>query len=321
MRGSSAPAARRVCRCAAGRRSPPGRGCRGPPRSRRSCGRGPPRSRRSCGVRRGACRDSRGRQTGTVTFACARKFALHSTSIAAAYREAVLFSRGKAPKPLLVQLDGYEYPVPESHYVNGNRILPPFPSGLATAVFALGCFWARSGRSGSCPGVVDCGRLRRRDPALPDVRGHLHRADRARGVRAGRPRPGRGVVREAAVGLLGVARPDPGQPAGQRRRPAVPVGGPLRLRRAAGGRGGVAGRVPAAPVRRGLRSGSPPRSRRSAPSTTPRPTTSSTWRAISTATARTTRQGSPARSASSPRVTGPPSRPADRAPPASVPRR
>jgi len=27
------------------------------------------------------------------------------------------------------------------HAVNGNRILPPFPDGLRTAVFGMGCFW------------------------------------------------------------------------------------------------------------------------------------------------------------------------------------
>ncbi|TSE00798.1 peptide-methionine (S)-S-oxide reductase MsrA [Skermania sp. ID1734] len=32
-------------------------------------------------------------------------------------------------------------PVPERHYVNGNRIVPPFPEGLQTAVVAMGCFW------------------------------------------------------------------------------------------------------------------------------------------------------------------------------------
>ena len=32
-------------------------------------------------------------------------------------------------------------PVPEVHAVNGNRIVPPFPDGLETAVFAMGCFW------------------------------------------------------------------------------------------------------------------------------------------------------------------------------------
>jgi peptide-methionine (S)-S-oxide reductase len=31
--------------------------------------------------------------------------------------------------------------VPETHYVNGHRIVPPFPDGLERAMFGLGCFW------------------------------------------------------------------------------------------------------------------------------------------------------------------------------------
>ena len=31
--------------------------------------------------------------------------------------------------------------VPEAHFVSGNRIVPPFPEGMRTAVFAMGCFW------------------------------------------------------------------------------------------------------------------------------------------------------------------------------------
>ncbi len=31
--------------------------------------------------------------------------------------------------------------VPETHAVLGTRLQPPFPEGLETAVFALGCFW------------------------------------------------------------------------------------------------------------------------------------------------------------------------------------
>jgi peptide-methionine (S)-S-oxide reductase len=31
--------------------------------------------------------------------------------------------------------------VPERHFENGNPLTPPFPDGLQTAVFGLGCFW------------------------------------------------------------------------------------------------------------------------------------------------------------------------------------
>jgi len=32
-------------------------------------------------------------------------------------------------------------PVPAAHYVNGHELAPPFPAGLETAMFAMGCFW------------------------------------------------------------------------------------------------------------------------------------------------------------------------------------
>ena len=32
-------------------------------------------------------------------------------------------------------------PVAEAHFVNGHRLTPPFPAGLETAIFGLGCFW------------------------------------------------------------------------------------------------------------------------------------------------------------------------------------
>jgi peptide-methionine (S)-S-oxide reductase len=32
-------------------------------------------------------------------------------------------------------------PVPDTHFVNGQRLQPPFPAGLEQAMFAMGCFW------------------------------------------------------------------------------------------------------------------------------------------------------------------------------------
>ncbi len=32
-------------------------------------------------------------------------------------------------------------PVPEKHFVNGNPLKPPFPPGMETAMFGMGCFW------------------------------------------------------------------------------------------------------------------------------------------------------------------------------------
>jgi peptide-methionine (S)-S-oxide reductase len=45
-------------------------------------------------------------------------------------------------------------PVPERHYVNGERIVAPFPDGTRTAVFGLGCFWGDEKRFWETPGVV-----------------------------------------------------------------------------------------------------------------------------------------------------------------------
>jgi len=43
--------------------------------------------------------------------------------------------------------------VPELHWVNGNRIQPPFPEGLEVAQFALGCFWGAERAFWQLPGV------------------------------------------------------------------------------------------------------------------------------------------------------------------------
>src|SRR5579859_5785324 len=32
-------------------------------------------------------------------------------------------------------------PVPEKHFVNGARMVAPFPAGLEKAMFGMGCFW------------------------------------------------------------------------------------------------------------------------------------------------------------------------------------
>jgi peptide-methionine (S)-S-oxide reductase len=43
--------------------------------------------------------------------------------------------------------------VPEKHYVNGHRIVPPFPAGLQEAEFGLGCFWGAEKTFWQLPGV------------------------------------------------------------------------------------------------------------------------------------------------------------------------
>lgn len=44
-------------------------------------------------------------------------------------------------------------PAPAQHFVNGNRLSPPFPAGMEQALFGLGCFWGAEKRFWSLPGV------------------------------------------------------------------------------------------------------------------------------------------------------------------------
>jgi len=44
-------------------------------------------------------------------------------------------------------------PIPESHFVNDTALRPPFPAGLETAVFGMGCFWGAEKRFWELDGV------------------------------------------------------------------------------------------------------------------------------------------------------------------------
>jgi len=44
-------------------------------------------------------------------------------------------------------------PVPVEHHVNGHRLIPPFPVGMAMAMFGMGCFWGAERRYWQQPGV------------------------------------------------------------------------------------------------------------------------------------------------------------------------
>ena len=44
-------------------------------------------------------------------------------------------------------------PVPSKHFVTGNPLRGPYPAGLETAVFGLGCFWGAERKFWEAPGV------------------------------------------------------------------------------------------------------------------------------------------------------------------------
>jgi peptide-methionine (S)-S-oxide reductase len=44
-------------------------------------------------------------------------------------------------------------PVPDAHFVNRHRLEPPFPEGLARALFGMGCFWGAERKFWQLEGV------------------------------------------------------------------------------------------------------------------------------------------------------------------------
>ena len=46
-----------------------------------------------------------------------------------------------------------QMPVPDAHFVNGHPIARPFPQGMQTAQFAMGCFWGAERLFWQTPGV------------------------------------------------------------------------------------------------------------------------------------------------------------------------
>jgi peptide-methionine (S)-S-oxide reductase len=68
----------------------------------------------------------------------------------------MLFSRKTemvSPQRALKGHADYTFTVPDAHYVNGRPIKPPFPDGLETITFGLGCFWGAEEIFWQTPGV------------------------------------------------------------------------------------------------------------------------------------------------------------------------
>ena len=116
------------------------------------------------------------------------------------------------------------FSVPKTHAVLGTPLEGPWPAGLRGRLLRPRLLLGRRGDLLAGPRrLLDGRRLHGRLHAQPDVRGDVHRPDRPHRGGPGRLRPGPGLVRDAAEGVLGEPRPDPGVPAGQRRRHPVPV--------------------------------------------------------------------------------------------------
>ncbi|MPY91582.1 MAG: peptide-methionine (S)-S-oxide reductase MsrA [Acidimicrobiia bacterium] len=68
----------------------------------------------------------------------------------------MLFSRSKSTMPTAEEAlpgRGTSVPVPVAHFVNGHPLVAPFPDGLQTAVFGVGCFWGAERVFWQTPGV------------------------------------------------------------------------------------------------------------------------------------------------------------------------
>ncbi len=68
----------------------------------------------------------------------------------------MLFAHKKVDMPSMKDaLPGRDMalPVADRHFVNGHPVKPPFPEGLAQAVFGLGCFWGAERKFWQLDGV------------------------------------------------------------------------------------------------------------------------------------------------------------------------
>jgi peptide-methionine (S)-S-oxide reductase len=57
------------------------------------------------------------------------------------------------PADALPGRDARPYSVPDTHFVLGTPLEPPFPEGVETAIFGMGCFWGPEREFWQVPGV------------------------------------------------------------------------------------------------------------------------------------------------------------------------
>ena len=171
------------------------------------------------------------------------------------------------PERALAGRDRYAYTVPTTHTVLGTPLQGPWPEGTEVLYVGMGCFWGAERTFWKIPGVVTTAvGYQGGFTPFPSYEETCTGHDRAHRDRDDRVRPHGRLGRRPAAHLLGVARPDAGVPAGQRRRHHVPVGDLHHHARAGARRTQHPRRVPAAADAVAASGRSPPRS---GPPTTP----------------------------------------------------
>jgi peptide-methionine (S)-S-oxide reductase len=190
-------------------------------------------------------------------------------------RSEILVNKNELPTPNRPCRPRNPMPVPETHYVNGNPLLGPFLRARQI-VFGLGCFWGAERRfwqQGGVSTVVGYAGGFTPNPTYEEVCSGLTGHSEVVLVVYD---PQQVSYRRTAEDVLGAAQPDPGHAPGQRHRHPVPLGHLLhQAQKAAIDASRAAFQEGAERQRPGEITTEIARCRRS---TTPRPTTSSTWR-------------------------------------------
>ncbi len=192
----------------------------------------------------------------------------------------MLFSRKKPNMPTAeTALKGRAVPIPTAatHFVNGHPLKGPWPQGLETAVFGMGCFWGAERKfwelgDGIYATAVGYAGGFTPNPTYQEVcSGETGHNEVVLVVFD----PKKISYEPPPQDVLGEPRSDPGHAPGQRRRHAVPLRHLRRQRRAAARRRGVARDVPEGAQGQGPPAPSPRKSATRRRSTTPRTITSS----------------------------------------------